>query len=89
MLNNLLRLFKPSNSKDIAKNRLKLVLLGDRTVPAEVLENIRLEFMEVLYKYLDIDKDNLCIKFSSCPSEDGTLPLPALIANIPIKGVKR
>lgn len=43
-------------SKDIAKDRLKFVLIHDRTkVNPEVLEKIKEEMLQVIKKYLEVD----------------------------------
>ncbi|QNO13605.1 cell division topological specificity factor MinE [Alkalicella caledoniensis] len=47
-----------SMSKDIAKDRLKFVLIHDRTkVNPEVLGKIKEEMLQVIKKYLDVDMD--------------------------------
>ncbi len=79
---------KQQKSKDIASERLKLVLVHDRTnCSPEFLEMIREEILQVLEKYVNIDKSMLDIRISNKEKEfDGK---PALIANIPIKSMKR
>lgn len=48
------------NSKDIACNRLRVVLMQDRTnLTPELLERMRSELVELLSKYLEMDKDAL------------------------------
>ena len=83
-------LFKKSPpSKDIAKERLKLVLINDRTgLSAKTLEELRVDILKVITKYLEIDEKALDIQMTSTKSEDGKTIVPALIANIPIKKVK-
>jgi len=50
-------LFKKENSKDEAKNRLKLVLIQDRAMlPSGVLENMKDDILKVLSKYVEIEK---------------------------------
>lgn len=83
-------------SKDVAKERLKIVLVQDRAnvspefranVSPEFLEMMRGDFVEVISRYLDID-ENLDIQVAKVESEDGKDFVPALIVNIPIKNVK-
>ena len=51
-------------SKAVAANRLKLVLMQDRTnLTPKVLEQMRGEMMELLSKYLEMDKDSLELNF--------------------------
>ncbi|MDR3122102.1 MAG: cell division topological specificity factor MinE [Clostridiales bacterium] len=76
-------------SRDVAKERLKLVLINDRTgLSPRTLEELRVEITKVISKYLEIDEESLDIQMTNTRSEDGTTVVPALIANIPIKKVK-
>lgn len=79
---------KNNKSKDVAKDRLKLVLMGDRGVSPEFLDMIKGEIMAVLSKYMDINDNELEIKMTKTDNEDGSAMIPALIANIPIKNMK-
>ncbi|MEB3298879.1 MAG: cell division topological specificity factor MinE [Candidatus Sericytochromatia bacterium] len=70
-------------SRDTAKNRLKLVLLQDRSViPASVLEQIRVEVMAVLQRYVEIDQRALELNFER---SEGSV---ALLASVPIVRVR-
>ena len=82
---NLLNLFKKNNSSaEDAKNRLKLVLVSDRNLCSpEIMEKIKNDIMEVLSKYVEIDKEKLNIELSK--QENGT----AICANIPINAAFR
>ena len=52
------------SAKDVACNRLKLVLMQDRTnLTPKVLEQMRGEMIELLSKYLEMDKDLLELNF--------------------------
>lgn len=67
-----------------AKNRLQLVLAHDRAgVNPELIEKMRLEILEVVNRYLDIDIDEMDF---SIQSSDRTTSLKA---NLPIKKIKR
>lgn len=51
-------------SKAVATNRLKLVLMQDRTnLTPRVLEQMRSELIDLLSKYLEMDKDMLELNF--------------------------
>ena len=51
-------------SKSVATNRLKLVLMQDRTnLTPKVLEQMRGELVELLSKYLEMDKELLELNF--------------------------
>lgn len=84
-----MKLFGRTKSKDVAKDRLKLVLMGDRGVSPEFLDMIKGEIMQVLQKYMDIQNDELDIQLTKTESEDGERLVPALVANIPIKNMKK
>jgi len=72
-----------AQSKVDAKNRLKLVLMHDRTqLSAEVLEKMRDEIVEVISKYVPIDRDALDINLET---ESNTI---ALVANIPMRKIR-
>jgi len=73
--------------KEVAKDRLKLILIHDRgDLPHETLEKIKTEILEVISKYIEIDSDDVEIAVSKPETIDGNSP--ALVANIPIKNVK-
>lgn len=88
MFDNLLKFFnKGPSSKDVAKDRLKLVLIHDRAnVSPQFLETLKNEIIAVLKKYIDIEDNEFDIKLTK--TEDGSRVVPALVANIPIKNMK-
>ena len=64
--------FKRKSSGDVAKDRLKLLLVSDRAnCSPDVMELIKNDIIKVISKYMEIDAGN------------GTVP--ALYANIPIR----
>jgi cell division topological specificity factor len=87
----LLRFFSKSssNSKNIAKERLKLVLVHDRgDLSPKFLEMIKGDIIRVISEYVEIDKDGLDIKMTRTRRETDNMPIPALVANIPILKIK-
>lgn len=90
MLLDLTKLFgRSKNSKDVAKERLKLVLIHDRAnVSPEFLEMVKGEIIKVIKNYMDVDESGLDIQLTRTKSDEGDGVVPALIANIPIKNVK-
>jgi len=73
-----------TSSKEIAKERLKLVLIHDRSsISPEIIEQIKEEIIQVISKHLEIDKGGM--DFSLEGEEDSI----ALMVSIPIKGMKR
>ncbi len=67
--NKVLSLFKQTekeeeNAKDVACNRLRVVLMQDRTnLTPELLQRMRRELIELLSKYVEMDKDALELNF--------------------------
>lgn len=81
---------KKQNSKELAKDRLKLLLIHDRAnVSPEFLETIKDEIMQVLEKYMDVADSGLDIQITTTEGADGHSQVPALTANIPIKNMKK
>ena len=74
--------------KEVAKDRLRLILINDRGAFApEMLDKIRGEILEVISKYIEIDGEDIDISFNRAEDEEGNSG-PALVANIPIKNLK-
>lgn len=67
--NTVARFFRPQeesddSSKTVATNRLKLVLMQDRTnLTPKILEQMRGELIDLLSKYLEMDKELLELNF--------------------------
>ena len=87
---------RKQNSKDVAKDRLKLVLLHDRVncgTDSKILEMMKSDIIEaiqsVVTKYMDIDdSDGIDVQISQT-SGVGDAPVPVLYANIPIKNIRK
>ncbi|EOT27743.1 cell division topological specificity factor [Eubacterium sp. 14-2] len=85
----LMDLFKKKTSGDIAKDRLKLLLVSDRAnCSPDVMEMIKNDIIQVISKYMEIDADGLDIQITQTESEGNNGNVPALYANIPIKDMK-
>lgn len=82
---------KESNqSKNVAKDRLKLVLVHDRVnCSSQVLEMLKIDIIKVISNYMEIDEEELDIQITQAPSEDNNGTIPVLYANIPIKGLRK
>ena len=77
---------KPS-SKEVAKDRLKLILIHDRSdLSPELLELIKGEIMKVISNYCEIDSSEVEIKLTRTDEDEGNSP--ALLANIPIRKLR-
>ena len=82
-------LFKKKNSGDVAKDRLKLLLVSDRAnCSPDVMELIKNHIINVISKYMIIDTDGLDIQITQTESDSNNGMVPALSANIPIKDMK-
>ena len=80
---------KQTNSKDTAKERLHLVLMQDRAnVSADFLELMKIEIIEVIKKYIDVEEESIDVRLTNEIKEDGTTGAPSLYANIPIVNIK-
>ncbi len=80
--------FKKKTSGNKAKDRLKLVLVSDRSdCSSETMELIKNDIIKVISKYMEIDTEGLDIQITQADSENGEGSGPALCANIPIKEV--
>lgn len=84
----LLKMFgKEPPSKDIAKERLKLILIHDRAnVSPQFLELVKGDIIKIISDYAEIDEKGLEIKLTK--SGEKGCEVPALVANIPIKKMK-
>jgi cell division topological specificity factor len=70
-------------SRTAAKDRLRLVLMHDRSdIPATMMEAIRTEMVQLLSKYVEIDQEALEVMLEK---EAGSI---GLVLNIPIRRVK-
>ena len=79
-------LFRKKTSSDIAKDRLKLLLVSDRAnCSPETMELIKNDIIKVIAKYMEIDAEGLDIQITQTESDGNNGSVPALIANIPIK----
>ncbi len=80
---------KKEKSKNVAKERLKLVLVHDRSdLSPRFLEMIKSDIVKVISKYAEIDESEIEIKLAKMKKEGQDSPVSALIANIPIINVK-
>jgi cell division topological specificity factor len=76
-------------SKNIAKERLKLVLVHDRSdLSPKLLDMIKGDIIRVISEYVDIDEEGLDIKLTRMKKDVDASPMSALVANIPITKIK-
>ncbi len=87
-----MRLFgkKEEKSKNVAKERLRLVLVHDRAdLSPKFLEMIKGDIIRVISEYVDIDEKGLDIKLTRMKRDVDNSTISALVANIPIIKVKQ
>ena len=79
------RLFgSEKDSKELAKDRLKLVLIHDRaSLSPAMMDNLRRDLVEVISKYMDFDEAAVDVQMAE--QENMTM----LEVNIPVAAVKR
>jgi len=70
---------RPPTSREIAKQRLQLVLVHDRSqISPGMLEMLKDEIIAVISKHIEIDKDGVQVTFSQNDRES------RLMADIPL-----
>jgi cell division topological specificity factor len=80
---------KEEKSKNVAKERLKLVLVHDRAdLSPKFLDMIKGDIIRVISEYADIDEEGLDIKLTRMKRDIDSSTISALVANIPILKVK-
>ena len=81
----LLDLFRKKSSGDVAKDRLKLLLVSDRAnCSPEMMEMIKTDIAKVISKYMQIDTKSMEIQISKTGVKGHDGKMPTLYANIPI-----
>lgn len=80
-------LFRRKSSREVAKDRLKILLISDRVnCSPETMEMIKADIAKVISKYMKIDAGNMEIQISKTGTKGGRNAKnnPTLYANIPI-----
>jgi len=85
MVRKLMRLLhQERGSKDVAKNRLQLILIQDRVGADEaIMSDLQAKLTQLLAEYFEFPSENIDIELQ----RDG--PSMALTASIPIRAMKR
>lgn len=77
--------FRRKSSCEIAKDRLKILLISDRVnCSPEMMELIKADITKVISKYMKIDAENMDIQINAKANKSGRGKTPILYANIPI-----
>ena len=82
--------FRKKSSCQIAKDRLKILLISDRVnCSPEMMELIKNDIAKVISKYMKIDSEKMEIQINTKASKGGkgAKLMPTLYANIPILDV--
>ena len=78
-------LFKKKTSRDVARDRLKILLISDRVnCSPEVLDMIKRDIADVISGYMRIDAQNMEIQISKSSGRGREAKMPSIYANIPI-----
>jgi cell division topological specificity factor MinE len=78
------KLFGSNKSGQVAKDRLQVVLMHDRSdISPEIMENMKKDIIAVIQNYVEIDEKNIELDLER---ENSSV---ALVANIPVKTVRR
>lgn len=93
----LAEIFTRKNSGEIARKRLKLLLVSDRSgFSPEILEMIRNDFLHAVSRYMEVDGSQVtvCVVRSSNAAAEGEEifhpgKLPALYAGVPIQSISK
>ena len=74
---------KKQTSRDIAKDRLQLVLIQDRVnLSTQLLQTLKDELIAVISKYVEIDEQNMEVNFTRSNRQS------RLTADIPLIGAR-
>lgn len=85
----MLALFRKKSSRQIAKDRLKILLISDRVnCTPQTMELIKMDIAKVISKYMKIDTNSMEIEISGTNMKGKKLKRPTLYANIPILDIK-
>jgi cell division topological specificity factor len=83
ILNRLLGRAEPT-SREVAKDRLRLVLVQDRVnLSSEKMNELKDELIRVISKYVEIDRDGIEISLTQSARQS------RLTANIPVVGARQ
>jgi len=86
----ILKIFSNSSKsapKDVAKDRLKLILIHDRgNLSSDLLERLKADILKVISSYAEFDCSDVDINLTTAEENNGNVP--ALVASIPIKNTR-
>lgn len=82
--------FRKKNSGEVAKDRLKLLLISDRAnCSPEIMEAIKNDIIKVITKYMDIDSEVWISRSPQSRVGRRKRIRSVLCANIPVRDMKK
>ncbi|MCM1190973.1 MAG: cell division topological specificity factor MinE [Butyrivibrio sp.] len=82
--------FHRKSSRQIAKDRLKILLISDRVnCSPEMMELIKTDIAKVISKYMKIDAENMEIQINTKGNKAERAAKPSLYASIPIVDMQK
>ena len=85
----LFSLFHKKSSRQVAKDRLKILLISDRVnCSPEMMELIKNDIAHVISKYMKIDTASMDIQITKTGVTGRNTKMPVLYSNIPILDLK-
>lgn len=84
------RFFHRKKSRDVARDRLKILLISDRVnCSPEMMDLIKLDISKVISRYMKIDTENMEIQINTRMKGSRGMKTPVLYANIPILDLRK
>ena len=81
---------KKKLSRNVAKDRLKILLISDRTdCSPEMMDMIKNDIITVISKYMRIDANSTEIEISQAKSRERGNVHPSLYAHLPILDMRK
>lgn len=78
--------FRKKNSGEIARNRLKLLLVADKAdCSPEVMQMMKDDLIHVISRYVDVDSDRIEIQMTKRKQPDCDSYMPVIYAHFPIR----
>lgn len=86
----LISLLNRKKTSNIAKDRLKILLISDRVnCSPELMDLLKNEIAEVISKYMKIDTKSMEIEITKTGAKGRNVKNPSLHANIPILDINK
>jgi cell division topological specificity factor len=83
---NLFSVFRKKNSGEIARNRLKLLLVADKAdCSPEIMQMLKDDMIRVVSRYMNIDSNRIEIQMKKIKEPECERFTSVLYANIPIR----